>query len=155
MSSKSFGPMTNVFQVVVLLKTDTTSGRGKKWTRFLPTNPCRAICQVNYRDGSPVVSLFPQDHTSGETSVSPRLGAGTSQTAPNYCFHHEQSKAEAALITALPDLKDHRLPRQQVTLRIWNSVSLGGQIRTMNGFPPSWWLVLWHFDKRAPRGRTG
>ncbi|CAB1450596.1 unnamed protein product [Pleuronectes platessa] len=49
-----------------------------------------------------------RDHTSGRTSVSPRLGEGTSQTAPNGCFHEQQSKTEAALITALPDLKDHR-----------------------------------------------
>lgn len=60
-----------------------------------------------------------------------------------------QRKAKAALITALPDLKAHRLPKQQVTIQIWNSPSLGTQIRTMNGFPPSWWLALWHFDKRA------
>lgn len=52
-------------------------------------------------------------------------------------------KAKAALIAALPDLKDHRLPKQQVTIRIWNSMSLGRQVRTMNGFPPSWWLALW------------
>ena len=64
-----------------------------------------------------------------------------------------QRKAMAALIDILPDLKDHRSPKRQVTVQIWNSLSLEGQMTKMNGFLPHCHSALWHFGKSASQKR--
>lgn len=107
---------------------------------FISTNPCRTIYLVNYTGSNQLV--FHLQTTPLEKDMPRHRDTAREQAIqhPNYCLRYTtEEKEKAALIAALPDLADHKVcPNSKLTIQIWNSPSLGRQIRTMNGFPPSW-----------------
>lgn len=107
--------------------------------------------QTNNLDSLLVVSLSPQDHSSGKTRASQKWGSTLRCSkwllTPSYW---RKSKAWAMLITGSYDHKYHRQPKQYITILIWNRLCLVTQISTIDGFLSCQWLPSGLGDPKSP-----